>query len=91
MAGEGISAAARVAHHDLLRGLLTGQDPKQFLFLTRTPSGIEARRAFLARLKERSENRDKKITIAAYLARGRRFRAVTHLMGIHSITYVMGF
>lgn len=66
--GEGISAVARVAHYDLLRGLLTGQDPKQFLFFTRTPGGIEAGKAFLARLKERSENRDKEITIAAYLA-----------------------
>ena len=66
--GEGISAVARVAHYDLLRGLFTGQDPKQFLFFTRTPGGIEAGKAFLARLKERSENRDKEITIAAYLA-----------------------
>ena len=73
--GEGISTVARVAHYDLLRGLLTGQDPKQFLFFTRTPGGIEAGKAFLARLKERSENRDKEITIAAYLAQLRAVKA----------------
>lgn len=73
--GEGISTVARVAHWDLLRGLLTGQDPKQFLFFTRTPGGIEAGQAFLARLKERTENRDKEITIAAYLAQLRAVKA----------------
>lgn len=73
--GEGISTVARVAHWDLLRGLLTGQDPKQFLFFTRTPGGIEAGKAFLARLKERSEKRDKEITIAAYLAQLRAVKA----------------
>ena len=66
--GEGISDVAGVANVDLLKGLFTGQDPKQFLFFTRTPGGIDAGKAFLARLKERTENRDKEITISAYLA-----------------------
>ncbi|WP_414718829.1 alpha/beta fold hydrolase [Undibacterium sp.] len=66
--GEGISTVAGVANYDLLRGFFTGQDPKQFLFFTRTPNGIEAGKAFLARLKERSENRDKEITVTAYVA-----------------------
>jgi pimeloyl-ACP methyl ester carboxylesterase len=66
--GEGISTVARVANLDLLRGLVTFQDPKQFLFFTRTPNGITAGKAFLARLKERADNRDKDITIAAYMA-----------------------
>ena len=66
--GEGISTVAGVANYDLLRGLLTGQDPKQFLFFTRTPHGIEAGKAFLARLQERTENRDKEISVAAYTA-----------------------
>ncbi|MDP9965369.1 pimeloyl-ACP methyl ester carboxylesterase [Variovorax paradoxus] len=73
--GKGISTVARVSHWDLLRGLVTGQDPKQFLFFTRTPGGIEAGQAFLARLKERSDHRDKKITIAAYLAQLRALKA----------------
>jgi pimeloyl-ACP methyl ester carboxylesterase len=66
--GEGISTVAGVANYDLLRGLLTGQDPKQYLFFTRTPNGMEAGKAFLARLKERSQNRDKEIAVGAYLA-----------------------
>jgi pimeloyl-ACP methyl ester carboxylesterase len=66
--GEGISAVAGVANFDLVRGLFTGQDPKQYLFFTRTPSGIDAGKAFLARLNERSQNRDKQITVGAYFA-----------------------
>jgi pimeloyl-ACP methyl ester carboxylesterase len=66
--GEGISAVAGVANYDLFRGLFTGQDPKQYLFFTRTPNGIEAGKAFLARLKERSQNRDKEIAVSAYVA-----------------------
>lgn len=66
--GEGISAVAGVSNFDLLRGLFTGQDPKQYLFFTRTSAGIEAGKAFLARLKERSEGRDKDIAVRAYVA-----------------------
>ncbi len=66
--GEGISTVAGVTFYDILRGLFTGQDAKQFLFFTRTPGGIEAGQAFLERLKERSQNRDKEISVAAFLA-----------------------
>jgi pimeloyl-ACP methyl ester carboxylesterase len=66
--GAGISDVAGVANYDLLRGLFTGQDPKQYLFFTRTPNGIQAGKEFLARLKERSQNRDDEISIRAYVA-----------------------
>lgn len=66
--GEGISNVAGVTFYDILRGFFTGQDAKQFLFFTRTPSGIEAGKAFLARLKERTEDRDKDISVGAFLA-----------------------
>ncbi|MEH0167306.1 alpha/beta fold hydrolase [Paucibacter sp. JuS9] len=66
--GEGISSVAGVTFYDMLRGFFTGQDPKQFLFFTRTPGGIEAGKAFLARLQERGENRDKEITNSAFFA-----------------------
>lgn len=66
--GPGISTVAGVANYDVLRGLLTGQDPKQYLFFTRTPTGIDAGKAFLKRLQERTENRDKEIAIGAYVA-----------------------
>jgi len=66
--GEGISTVAGVTFLDILRGFFTGQDAKQFLFFTRTPSGIEAGKAFLARLQERTEDRDKDISVSAFLA-----------------------
>lgn len=66
--GEGISKVARVTYLDMVRGWLTFQDPKQFLFFTRTPAGIRAGKEFLARLKERSANRDKEITLTALQA-----------------------
>lgn len=66
--GEGISSVAGVTFYDMLRGFFTGQDAKQFLFFTRTPGGIEAGKAFLARLKERTEDRDTEISVSAFLA-----------------------
>ena len=52
--GTGISTVARVSNYDLLRATFTFQDPKQFLFFTRTPDGIQAGKAFLKRLEERT-------------------------------------
>jgi pimeloyl-ACP methyl ester carboxylesterase len=66
--GEGISTVAGVANHDLVRAKLTGQDPKQYLFFTRTPNGVEAGKAFLKRLQERTDQRDAEITTGAYIA-----------------------
>ena len=66
--GEGISTVAGVTVYDMARGFFTGQDAKQFLFFTRTPTGIEAGKAFLARLKERTENRDTEISVSAFMA-----------------------
>jgi pimeloyl-ACP methyl ester carboxylesterase len=66
--GEGIRKVDRVTYFDMLRGYLTFQDPKQYLFFTRTPGGIRAGKEFLARLKERSKARDKEITVTALLA-----------------------
>ncbi len=76
--GEGISGVAGVTFYDMLRGFFTAQDPKQFLFFTRTPSGIEAGKAFLARLQERSQDRDKKITVRAFMAQLESLRTWGH-------------
>ena len=65
--GDGITNVTRLSHLDTLRGLFTLQDPKQFLFFTRTPDGRRAGKEFLARLKERTENRDKAISVRSYL------------------------
>src|SRR6266542_1284664 len=66
--GEGISKVARVTYLDMVRGFLTHQDPKKFLFFPRTPGGLRAGKEFLARLSERSQNRDKEITVTALQA-----------------------
>lgn len=73
--GEGISTVAGVANYDLIRALLTGQDPKQYLFFTRTPNGIEAGKAFLKRLQERTDHRDAEITTWAYVSQLQALRA----------------
>lgn len=73
--GEGISTVAGVTFYDILRGFFTGQDAKQFLFFTRTPAGIEAGKAFLQRLNERAQNRDKDISVRAFLAQLEALRA----------------
>ncbi|MGQ4387652.1 alpha/beta fold hydrolase [Streptomyces sp. SAS_270] len=64
--GEGIKNVTRLSHLDTVRALLTLQDPKQFLFFTRTANGRRAGKEFLASLKERTQDRDKAISLAAY-------------------------
>ncbi|MEV6872879.1 alpha/beta hydrolase [Amycolatopsis sp. NPDC051128] len=64
--GEGIKNVTRIAHLDTLRALLTLQDPKQFLFFSRTSNGKRAGKEFLARLKERKTHRDKAISLRTY-------------------------
>jgi pimeloyl-ACP methyl ester carboxylesterase len=64
--GEGIKNVTWLSHLDTVRGLLTLQDPKQFLFFTRTANGRRAGKEFLARLKERTEHRDKAISPISY-------------------------
>jgi pimeloyl-ACP methyl ester carboxylesterase len=66
--GEGIDKVTRISYLDTARGLLTRQDPKQFLFFTRTPNGRRAGREFLARLEERTNDRDQAISVRSFRA-----------------------
>jgi pimeloyl-ACP methyl ester carboxylesterase len=66
--GEGIDKVTRITYLDTARGLLSRQDPKQFLFFTRTPNGRRAGKEFLARLAERSNDRDTAISVGAFRA-----------------------
>jgi pimeloyl-ACP methyl ester carboxylesterase len=66
--GDGIDKVTRITYLDIARGLLTRQDPKQFLFFTRTPNGRRAGKEFLARLEERTNDRDKAISVRAFRA-----------------------
>jgi pimeloyl-ACP methyl ester carboxylesterase len=66
--GEGIENVTKLSHLDTVRALFTLQDPKQFLFFTRTPAGRRAGKDFLGRLKERTNDRDKRISLGSYTA-----------------------
>ena len=66
--GEGIDKVTRISYLDTARGLLTRTDPKQYLFFTKTPNGRAAGKQFLARLEERTEDRDKAISIRSFRA-----------------------
>jgi pimeloyl-ACP methyl ester carboxylesterase len=66
--GKGIKEVVWVAQLDTLRGLLSRQDPKQFLFFTRTVNGKREGKAFLARLQERTIDRDTPTSVSSYIA-----------------------
>ncbi len=66
--GRGIDKVTAITYLDLIRGGLTLKDPKTYLFFTRTANGKASARAYLARLKERTNDRDKAISIPAFRA-----------------------
>jgi pimeloyl-ACP methyl ester carboxylesterase len=66
--GEGIDKVTRITYLDTARGLLIRQDPKQFLFFTKTPNGRRAGKEFLTRLEERINDRDKAISVRSFRA-----------------------
>jgi pimeloyl-ACP methyl ester carboxylesterase len=66
--GEGIDKVTRISNLDIARAVLTLRDPKTYLFFTRTPNGKRSAKEFLARLKERTENRDKAMSLSGYRA-----------------------
>jgi len=66
--GEGIDKVTSLTIGDMARAALTLKDPKYYLFFTKTANGRSAARQFLQRLKERTDNRDKSISPAAFRA-----------------------
>ncbi|MEU5951032.1 alpha/beta hydrolase [Streptomyces sp. NPDC047525] len=66
--GPGIDKVTSLTIKDILKGLLTRKDPKQFLFFTDTEHGRREARAFLDRLKERTEDRDSTISLTSFRA-----------------------
>jgi pimeloyl-ACP methyl ester carboxylesterase len=64
--GKDMDKVAGVTYYDMLRATLTRQDPKVFLFFNRNDTGKRAARAFVERLKERTENRDAPIKLKAF-------------------------
>lgn len=66
--GPGIDRVTALTIRAVLKGALTRRDPKQYLFFTDTEGGRREGRAFLERLKERTDNRDRAITPSSFRA-----------------------
>jgi len=62
--GKGVSDVVGLTYKDILKGVFTFRDPKFYLFFTQNKVGKAAARDFLKRLKERTENRDKKVKLS---------------------------
>jgi pimeloyl-ACP methyl ester carboxylesterase len=66
--GEGIDKVTYITIVDMVKAALTLRDPKYYLFFTKTEDGRSAARQFLKRLKERTDDRDKAISLPAFRA-----------------------
>ncbi|BBX67476.1 alpha/beta fold hydrolase [Mycolicibacterium psychrotolerans] len=66
--GTGIDKVTGVTISDTVKALLTGIDPKENLFFTTTANGKSEAKRFVARLKERTTDRDKSISPIAFRA-----------------------
>lgn len=64
--GAGIDKVTPITLLDTLKAALTSKDPKEYLFFTRTANGKATARQFVNRLKERTDNRDKPISVTAF-------------------------
>lgn len=64
--GPGIDKVTRITLLDTLKATLTRKDPKEYLFFTRTANGKAAARQFVNRLRERTGNRDKPVSVTAF-------------------------
>jgi pimeloyl-ACP methyl ester carboxylesterase len=65
--GQGIEQVGPVSWPLIIKGMLTFRDPKYFLFFTSAANSRRAAKDFLERLKERKADRDKPITLGAFL------------------------
>ena len=73
--GVGIDKVTRITFMDMLKGYLTFKDPKHYLFFTTTANGQREAGRFIRRLKERTEDRDKPISVGAFRAQLRAIHA----------------
>jgi pimeloyl-ACP methyl ester carboxylesterase len=63
--GGGIGKITRIAVIAYIKSVLTLSDARNFLFFPRTPEGKRAAKDYFARLKERTRDRDKSISLQA--------------------------
>src|SRR5213594_906197 len=73
--GPGIDKVTSVTIRDVMKGALTFKHPEFYLFFTETRNGRKEAREFLARLHERTENRDEGVSIPAFIAQLRAIHA----------------
>jgi pimeloyl-ACP methyl ester carboxylesterase len=64
--GKDMDKVVGITYFDILRAALTRSDPKEFLFFNRNSTGKPAAKAFIRRLQERTVDRDKPISTAAF-------------------------
>lgn len=74
--GDGIDDVTKVAVKAFAKAALTLKNPKHYLFFNRNPVGRRAAAEYIARLKERTEDRDKRVTPQAMRAQLKALRAV---------------
>ena len=65
--GEGIEQVGPVSWPLIIKGMLTFRDPKYYLFFTSAANSRRAAKDFLERLKERKADRDKPVSLTAFL------------------------
>jgi pimeloyl-ACP methyl ester carboxylesterase len=73
--GGGIDQITKIAAIAYLKAGLTFSDPRNFLFFPRTDEGKRAASDYLNRLKERTRDRDKRISMQARIAQ---LKAIRH-------------
>jgi pimeloyl-ACP methyl ester carboxylesterase len=73
--GGGIDQITKIAVIAYLKAGLTFSDPRNFLFFPRTAEGKRAASDYFKRLKERTHNRDKRISMQARIAQ---LKAIRH-------------
>lgn len=66
--GTGIDKVTSITIYDMIKGALTFKHPEYYLFFTESNEGRRSAREFLARLKERTQDRDKSVSIPAFIA-----------------------
>lgn len=64
--GKDMDKVVATTYWDVLRATLTRSDPKEFLFFNRNATGKRAAKAFIARLQERTVDRDEPISTRAF-------------------------
>lgn len=73
--GGGIDEITKVSVKAYLKAAATLKDPRTFLFFPRNPAGKAAAKAYLRRLKERTDDRDKRISMQARRAQLKAIRS----------------